>query len=226
MKFIGNFNNFNKLNEGLDLESEVDNIVDTMVEFIDEGEDITFISGSGQMNYSDFVQKNERYRSFKPVMKGGNKIISKFSIIYKPKNNNYNGIVDVMDNMKSCIGRLGDLGWSLVDFGVKSNRYATARPVEFRNCKFTFEKPDVVLEEEFNPPTEDELREKVESMGIAVNDVDVSRYDATVQFSSYAYDGTLNSEAWYDERFEEVADFFGFSAWDLDYQSARVTFEY
>ena len=226
MKFIHKFSSFNKVNENLDLESEVDTIVDTMVEFIDEGEDISFISSSGEMNYKDYLEKNWRYESFKPVMKGGNKIISKFTIIYRPKNNNYDGLINVMDNMKTCIGRLGDSGWSLVDFDVQSNRYVTARPVEFRNCKFTFEKPDVVLEEEFKPPTEDELREKVESMGIAVRDVDVSRYDATVEFSSYAYDGNLNSETWYDDKFEKVADFFGFSAWDLDYQRAIVTFEY
>jgi hypothetical protein len=49
-----------------------------------------------------------------------------------------------------------------------------------------------------------------------------------VLFRSSDYDdfGEMNSEAWYEERFEAICDLFGFGSFDLQYRRATVTFEY
>lgn len=218
--------NKHKVNESYKDKDDVDDIIETMLDFIDDGENISFISTSGEMNYQDYLDKNTRYDNFKPVMKGGNLIISKFSIIYRPKNKSYDGLIDLMDNMKSCIGRLKDLGWTLVDFDLKSNRYVTAKPVDFSYTQFKFEKPEIVLDEEFKVPEEDEIIDKIESLGIPVREVYDEDDMIRVDFGSNSYDGELNSEAWYDQKFEIVCDFFGFAGYDLQYQKARVYFEY
>ena len=44
MKYLNEYNNFNPINESIDNKSVVDDIIDTMVDFIDEGEKITFYS--------------------------------------------------------------------------------------------------------------------------------------------------------------------------------------
>lgn len=225
MKFVRKFNNF--INESFTPDpSVVDDIVSTMESFIDDGEKIVFQSASGDMEYRDFMSKNSKYNNFKPVIKGGNKIISKFKISYKPKNNSYNGLVDVMDNMKFCIGRLGDLGWTLVDVKLATDRYTTAKEVGIARIEYIFEKPDVELEEEFNIPSEEELREKIEELGIAVRDIYDEDGSMGVHFASYYYDGELNSESFYDDRFEKVCDLFGFAGYDLHYSKAQVYFEY
>jgi hypothetical protein len=227
MRFVRKFNNF--INESFQPDpSVVDDIVETVIDFIDDGIKIVFSSSSGDMSYSDYSEKNAKYNNFKPVIKGGNKIISKFKITlsFGPKYKKYTEALDLMTEMNTSIGRLGDLGWTLVDVKLNSNRSATAKEVGIVRIEYIFEKPDVDLEEEFKLPSEDELREKIEEFGIAVRDIDYEDGMMRVDFASYAYDGELNSEAWYDDKFEIVCDFFGFEGYDLQYQKAMVYFEY
>lgn len=227
MKFISKYNNF--LNESTDNNDVVDKIVETMLEFIDEGEKITFYSASGNMNFNDYLEKNRNYQNFKPVLKAGNKIISKFNIVYVPKNRSYDGVVEIMDNMKSTIGRLGEEGWTLYDFITKStrgNNYGLDCKIDC--IEFIFTKADVILDdEEFELPDEDKLREAIENMGIPIRgSILVDDSETIVEFDSNEYDGELSSEAWYEEKFETICDLFGFGSFDLDYRRATVTFEY
>jgi len=226
MKFISRYNNF--LNESTDNNDVVDSIVDTMLDFIDEGEKISFYSASGNMNYNDYLDKNSNYQKFKPVLKAGNKIISKFNIVYVPKNNSYDGVVEIMDNMKSTIGRLGDDGWVLNDFVTKSDKgdhYGETCKVKY--IEFIFTKADVILDdEEFELPDEDKLREAIENQGINIENITIGDSETVVEFSDYDDFGEMNSEAWYVERFEAICDLFGFSSFDLQYRRATVTFEY
>lgn len=214
--------------ESVNTKEAVDEIIETMLDFIDEGENITFYSPHGDMKYTDYLSKNSKYDSFKPVFKGGNKIVSKFDIIYRPKDQTYKGLIELMTNMQSAIGRLTDSGWSLGEFNVKSEQtgFTYGKPVKIVYAQYTFTKADVTIEEEEFTIDEDELRDYIESLGIAVRDIDVNEDLVTVDFGSYAYDGELNSEAWYDKKFMDVADIFGFAGYDLNYQRARVDFEY
>ena len=226
MKFITKYNNF--LNESTDNNNVVDKIVETMLEFIDEGEKISFYSASGNMNFNDYLAKNRNYQNFKPVLKAGNKIISKFNIVYVPKNRSYDGVVEIMDNMKSTIGRLGEEGWVLNDFVTKSirgNNYGETCKINY--VEFIFSKSDIILdEEEFELPDEEELREAIENQGINIENIEIGDSETVVEFSDYDDFGEMNSENWYNERFEAICDLFGFGSFDLQYRRATVTFEY
>ena len=210
-------------------ESEVDKIVDTMLDFIDDGEKISFYSASGNMNYNDYLEKNSNYQNFKPVLKAGNKIISKFNIVYVPKNKSYDGVVEIMDNMKSTIGRLGEDGWVLNDFVTKSNKgdsYDETCKINY--VEFIFSKADVILDDkEFELPDEDDLREAIENQGIHIQSIEIGDSETVVEFADYSdYDEIMNSETWYNARFETICDLFGFGSFDLQYRRFTVTFEY
>ena len=217
------------LRESHGTENEVDKIVDTMLDFIDDGEKISFYSASGNMNYNDYLEKNSNYQKFKPVLKAGNKIISKFNIVYVPKNNSYNGVVELMDNMKSTIGRLGEDGWVLNDFITKSNKgdsYGETCKINY--VEFIFSKADVILDDkEFELPDEDDLREAIENQGIHIQSIEIGDSETVVEFADYSdFDEIMNSETWYNERFETICDLFGFGSFDLQYRRSTVTFEY
>ena len=204
------------MKESNNSENEVDKIVDTMLDFIDEGEKITFKSSTGGMTYSDYLEKNVRYQNFKPVLVSKNKTVSRFSIVYSPKDATYNNLMIVLDNMQSTIGRLGEEGWTLSGFEVN----------KVFNIFFEFTKPDVILDKEFELPDEDELREEIEKLGFRVESIRVGDYETKLEFSSYAYDGELPSEESCDDKFERICDIFGFSSYDLNYRRAEVIFEY
>ena len=204
------------LRESNGSENEVDKIVDTMLDFIDEGEKITFKSSTGDMTYTDYLAKNDRYQKFKPVLVSKNKTVSRFSIVYSAKDKDYDNLVEILDNMKSTIGRLGDDGWTLSGFEVN----------KVFNIFFEFTKPDVILDKEFELPDEDELRDEIEKLGFRVDSLKIGDSETELEFSSYAYDGELPSEESCDDKFERICDIFGFSSFDLNYRRASVIFEY
>ena len=219
------------LRESHGIENEVDKIVDTMLDFIDEGEKITFKSSTGEMTYTDYLEKNTRYQNFKPVLVSKNKTVSKFTIVYSPKDGSYNNLMVVLDNMQSTIGRLGEDGWVLSTFRVgsdgswRSETSGKGKEVKIDWVFFEFSKPDI-QNETFELPDEDELREEIEKLGFRVERVRVADYETELEFSSYAYDGELPSEESCDDKFERICDIFGFSSFDLDYRRAKVIFEY
>jgi len=203
------------IKESVDVESEVDKIVDTMLDFIDEGERITFKSSTGDMTYSDYLEKNTRYQEFKPVLVSKNKTVSKFTIVYSPKDGNYDNLMIVLDNMKSTIGRLGDDDWTLSGFEVN----------KVFSIFFEFSKPSI-QHDNFELPDEDELREEIEKLGFRVERLTIGDSETELEFGSYAYDGELPSEESCEDKFERICDIFGFSSFDLDYRRAKVIFEY
>jgi len=196
-------------------ENEVDKIVDTMLDFIDEGEKIRFKSATGDMTYSDYLEKNIRYQNFKPVLVSKNKTVSKFSIVYSPKDGNYDNLMIILDNMKSTIGRLGDDGWTLSGFEVN----------KVFSIFFEFSKPSI-QHDNFELPDEVDLRYEIEKLGFRVERLTIGDSETELEFSSYAYDGELPSEESCEDKFQRICDIFGFSSFDLDYRRAKVIFEY
>jgi predicted ABC-type ATPase len=207
-------------------ENEVDKIVDTMLDFIDEGEKITFHSPTGEMTYTDYLEKNTRYQSFKPVLVSKNKTVCKFSIFYSPKDGSYDNLMTILDNMQSTIGRLGEEGWVLSDFRASSKNVSEGKEVKINWVAFEFTKPDIILDKEFELPDEDELRDEIEKLGFRVERLKVGDSETELEFSSYAYDGELPSEESCEDKFERICDIFGFSSFDLNYRRAEVIFEY
>jgi hypothetical protein len=213
MSRITKFKNFIK--ESISIEDDIDKIVDTMLDFIDEGEKIRFKSATGDMTYSDYLEKNIRYQNFKPVLVSKNKTVSKFSIVYSPKDATYNNLMVILENMQSAIGRLGDDGWTLSGFEVN----------KVFNIFFEFSRPSI-QHDNFELPDEDELREEIEKLGFRVERLKISDYETELEFSSYAYDGEIPSEESCEDKFERICDIFGFSSFDLEYRKAKVIFEY
>jgi predicted ABC-type ATPase len=219
------------LRESNGSENEVDKIVDTMLDFIDEGEKITFKSSTGDMTYTDYLVKNDRYQKFKPVLVSKNKTVSKFTIVYSPKDGSYDNLMIVLDNMKSTIGRLGEDGWVLSDFRAgsdgswRSDSSGKGKEVKVGWVFFEFTKPDIE-NDNFELPDEDELREEIEKLGFRVESLKIGDSETELEFSSYAYDGELPSEESCDDKFERICDIFGFGSFDLDYRRAKVIFEY
>ena len=219
------------LKESIDIESEVDKIVETMLDFIDEGEKITFKSSTGEMTYSDYLEKNERYQRFKPVLLSKNKTVSKFTIIYSPKDGSYNNLMVVLDNMQSTIGRLGEDGWVLSTFRVGSDgswhseTSEKGKEVKIDWVFFEFSKPDIE-NDKFELPDEDELREEIEKLGFRVDNIKIGDSETELEFGSYSYDGELPSEESCEDKFQRICDIFGFGSFDLDYRRANVIFEY
>ncbi len=213
------------IKESVDIEGEVDKIIETMLDFIDEGEKITFKSSTGEMTYTDYLEKNTRYQEFKPVLVSKNKTVSKFSIVYSPKDGSYDNLTTILDNMQSTIGRLGEDGWILSDFKAGSKHSSKGEEVKINFVSFEFTKPDVE-NENFELPDEDELREEIEKLGFRVDSLKIGDSETELEFSSYAYDGELPSEESCEDKFERICDIFGFSSFYLIYRRAEVTFEY
>ena len=219
------------IKESHSTENEVDKIVDTMLDFIDEGEKITFKSSTGEMTYTDYLEKNTRYQNFKPILVSKNKTVSKFSILYSPKDGSYDNLIILLDNMQSTIGRLNEDGWILSSFRAgHDGSWSTESGGRGKKAKidwafFEFSKPDI-QHETFELPDEDELREEIEKLGFRVESLKIGDSETELEFSTYAYDGELPSEESCEDKFERICDIFGFSSFDLWYSRAQVTFEY
>ena len=222
MSRITKFKNFIK--ESISIEDDIDKIVDTMLDFIDEGERITFKSSTGDMTYSDYLDKNTSYQDFKPVIVSKNKTVSKFSIVFH-QTGIYDNLMDILDNMKSTIGRLGEDGWVLSDFKSGSNLRGNGDKVSITFTSFEFSKLDK-KNNTFELPDEDELHNEIEKLGFRVERLKISDYETELEFSSYAYDGEIPSKVDCEDKFERICDIFGFSSFDLNYRRAEVIFEY
>ncbi len=214
------------IKESLDKSEEVDNIVDTMMDFIDDGEGIVFKSSTGDMTYTDYLDKNLAYQKFNPVIKSRNHTSSRFSIFYFSKDKNYDNLMTILSNMQSVVGRLGGFGWTLSDFGVYTDRGVQGEKVSISKVTFEFSKPFNRSEGDMELPDEDELRNQIKEMGIGIDRLRIGDYETELDFFSHSWDGELNSEKFYDDRFERICDIFGFSSYDLDYRGAKVIFEH
>ena len=226
MKFISKYNNF--LNESTDNKSDVvDNIVDNMLDLIDSGYEVRLESSNGTyMYYSDYLAKNSNYEKFKPVLVSKNKTVSKFSILISSEDIiNYDSVLVILDDIQAAIGRLGEDGWVLSEFDVKSEDYKNGDKVNISYVSFDFTKPDVKSESSVELPNEEKLVDEIEKLGFRVEDITIGDSKTVVEFSDYD-DNDLPSEESFEDKFQRICDIFGFDSFDLRYRSSRVTFEY
>lgn len=206
-----------------DNEDVVDYIVENMLEFIDDGEKILFESPSGSMSYDDYLQKNSKYDLFKPILKTKNKIINKFTISYlKREGTSFDNMINIIERMKTPIGRLRDMGWFLHDFEIvnkSDNNYG--QEVKISNLRFTFTKPDISLGTG-ELPDEDELRESLLDIGLSTTKIKIYDLETVVDFESLSYGGELPDRKYLEKDLNRICDLFGFS--DFDLYKRGVTF--
>jgi hypothetical protein len=215
MRYLKRYNNLFESDEYLE---DVDNIVEILLDITDEFNNVEFKSPSGVMRLSDYHNKNDKYDSFKPVYKAGNKIRSRFSInFYSIKS--YEDFSLLVSEMNTVIGRLFDLGWILQDMslGRVGSLYSgrDKSEIRFSELSYLFFKPDVVVSDDL--PKKEEIEKVFNNNTQLVTDRgDIYVYDKYVDigFDAKTYDGDIPEDI--DSEFQRVADILGFTEFERD----------
>lgn len=235
MKYLNKYNNFlitESSDELIDLPKQnsdlCQDLFELMADFIDDGYNITFKSSVGDIKPSDIIEKNNsKLILFRPIMKSGANIKSKFSITIHSVGK-YDRLTNVIDGMTPTINRLSDMGWSLYDF-----RVGTDRPLnDIGDTNITwvgyyFSKPDIKIDDNWNLDMK-LLKDCFNQKGLHVTDMEEEQssyeYSIRVDFESNAYDGRLYRNM--DEVFEWICDMTGFDSYSWEDGEYRVYFYY
>ena len=211
------------LKESVDNKNSTDQIVETMLDFIEDGYDVKFISHSGSMTYQQYLDGILMQSQLK--LSSG-VLVSQFTIkvIKNEKFNNYEDFVRICDEMQVVIARLSDIGWSFAKFNVNSfEDYANddSPEAKFNEIEFKFKKKDEKSgERKFDT---NEFRVNFDHH-TSLHILDVKEYDDNVyvEFDSIEYDGELPRNT--DDRLERVKELYGFAHFDYQWPQKHVYF--
>ena len=211
------------LKESVDNKNSTDQIVETMLDLIEDGYDIKFISHTGSMTYQQYLDGQLMQSQFK--LSSG--VLTYQFIIRFTKNEkfkSYEDFVRICDEMQVVIGRLSDLGWSLSKFNVDSfEGYNNEELPEakFNYIEFKFKKKDEkVSENKFD--VEEFKKHFSEQTGLYIDNVKEHDDNVYVEFDSIDYDGELPRNV--DDRLERVAELYGFATFDYRWPQKHVYF--
>lgn len=208
------------IKESVDEKDVTSQIVETMLDFIEDGYDIKFLSpGMSGMSYQQYLDGNI---IFQPKMQmSGGVLVSQFFIRFfkNDKFKTYEDFVRICDEMQVVIARLSDLGWSLVKF----EPYSTEEQeiIKFHTIDFKFKKKDErVGEKKFDT---NEFRANFEHhTSLLLLDVKEHDDNVYVEFDSIEYDGELPRNT--DDRLERVKELYGFATYDYRWPQKHVYF--
>jgi hypothetical protein len=194
-----------------------------MLDFIEDGYDVKFISHSGSMTYQQYLDGILMQSQLK--LSSG-VLVSQFSIkfIKNEKFNNYEDFVRICDEMQVIIARLSDIGWSFAKFNVNGfEGYANDESPEakFNEIEFKFKKKDEKSgERKFDT---NEFRANFDHH-TSLHILDVKEYDDNVyvEFDSIEYDGELPRNT--DDRLERIKELYGFAHFDYQWPQKHVYF--
>lgn len=213
------------IKESVDNKNVIDQIVETMLDFIEDGYDIKFLSNSGGVTYQQYLDGDV---SFQPQMKmSSGVLVSQFTIRFEKneKFKTYEDFVRICDEMQVTIARLSDLGWSLGKFDIVSEPpYGIDRwdsEVEINEINFGFRKKNVKSDEKKFDIAEFE-KDFINKTGLHILDVTEHDDNIYVQFDSVSYDGELPRNV--DDRLKEVAELYGFEHFDYIWPAKHVFF--
>ena len=207
------------IKESVDNKGVTSQIVDTMLDFIEDGYDIKFLSsGMGGITYQQYLDGDVR---FQPQMQmSGGVLVSQFFIRFfkNEKFNSYEDFVRICDEMQVVIARLSDLGWSLVKF----EPYSTEeKEIKFHTIDFKFTKKDErVGEKKFD--VEEFKKHFSEQTALYIEHVKEYDDNIYVEFDSIEYDGELPRNT--DDRLERVKELYGFATYDYRWPEKHVYF--
>lgn len=97
--------------------SDFDSIAEAYIEYAHEGYKISFETAYGKsvsISWSDYNEKNEKYQEF--IHGLGAKGYFFTSDVKLPYD--YKKLQDFLEDVQSCVNRLDDMGWMLVEFKV------------------------------------------------------------------------------------------------------------
>ena len=84
----------------------IDIIIDSVIDFIDDGFQITFQSSIGSMTHEDYVNHTPNYYNFQPVTQSGRTTKSEFFIIFN--NISYEDHLKINTGILSTISKLSE----------------------------------------------------------------------------------------------------------------------
>jgi hypothetical protein len=121
---------------------EFDSIVEAYIEYAHEGYEISFETAYGTkviISWNDYNSKNEKYQEFIHGLGAkGFFFTSKIKLPY-----DYSKLQSLLEDVQSCVDRLSDMGWILVEFKVvgisPDNKMAHSK----------FNPPNIRVEHEF-----------------------------------------------------------------------------
>jgi len=211
MKHLKRYNLF----ESNEYQEDVDKIIDIMLDITDEFSRTYFDSTTGSINFNDYSEKNDKYKSFKPVYKAGNKIRSRFSIRFFSIKS-YENLNWLITEMSSVIGRLNDIGWKLQDMNLGRVSASTSGDgTSFSELVYSFTKPDVVFSDDL--PKAEEI-EKIFNDNTQLvthkGDIYIDDNYVDIGFDAKTYDGDIPEDV--DSEFQRVADILGFTEFERD----------
>lgn len=211
------------IKENVNLENEVGKIVETMLDFIEDGYDIKFISHSGSMTYQQYLDGILMQTHFK--LSSG-VLVSQFTVkfIKNDKFNNYEDFVRICNEMQVTIARLSDMGWSFVKFivnGFEGYDNDESPMAKFNEIEFKFKKKNEKSgEKKFD--VEEFKKHFSEQTSLYVKDVTEYDDNVYVEFDSIEYDGELPRNT--DDRLEKVKELYGFATYDYRWPEKHVYF--
>lgn len=228
------------ITESLDNKDMTTQIIETMLDFIEEGYLVKFMSdlSSHSGGGGTFVYRNANFLSltyqelldnpelFVPQTTTSSGIlVSHFSIRFLPnqKFKNYRDFVKICDEMQVTIDKLADLDWSFAKFEVGTfgeQRREGSPESEIGLINFKFTKKQVKGENKFS--LEEFKKSFSKQTGLYVTAA--KDYDrlVTVEFDSIAYDGELPRDI--EKRFEKVIELYGFATYDYRWPQKEVDF--
>jgi hypothetical protein len=225
---------FNLIKESHSQENEIDVIIDSMRDFLDDDRNILFKSSiNDTLSYQDYIDKNSKYIEFKPIINTGNVIRSSFSIHFQDIKD-YSDFLLVTNEMQSVFGRLKDEDWTMYDMKIVTNPTQSYRldvppyrgDIRFKSLSFYFSKPDQELQEEFKWPDENHLIKAFNKYGL----VNLTFYyskenepiELKIQFDSVSYDGRVPNSI--EELFLIITNRFGFDHYEYNNGDFEVIF--
>lgn len=207
MKYIKKYNKLFESNE-IEEKVEVDNIIDAMLDIIDEYSNVIFDSNYGSMRFNDYKERNDKYQSFNPTFKSGNKIRSRFSIqFYSIKG--YEKFNWIVSEMSSVIGRLNDFGWILQDMKLGKVSDSEENNVSFSELTYKFIKPDVIINSDL--PKAQEIMDvfnKNTQLLTSLSEIEIHDKYVDIGFDSKTYDGDIPEDI--EDQLLKVAELLGF----------------
>ena len=211
------------LKESIDYKNSTDQIVETMLDFIEDGYDVKFISHSGSMTYQQYL---DGILMQTHVKLSSGVLVSQFTIkfIKNEKFNNYEDFVRICDEMQVTIARLSDMGWSFAKFnvyGFEGYDNDESPEAKFNDIEFKFKKKDEKSgENKFD--VEEFKKHFSDKTSLYVKDVTEHDDNVYVEFDSIDFDGELPRNT--DDRLERVKELYGFATYDYRWPDKFVYF--
>jgi predicted kinase len=212
------------IKESVDNKDVTSQIVDTMLDFIDDGYKVTFRSTLGDMTYQQYL---DGVGNFQPVVNPtGGVEVSQFTIRFSvnEKFKSYEDFVRICDEMQVTIARLQDLGWSFAKFdvtGFEGYNNDETPDAKFNTIDYKFRKTDKKIgDKKFD--IEQFKKYFSEKTGLHIEDITEYDDNVYVEFDSVDYDGELPRDV--DDRLERVAELYGFATFDYRWPNKYVYF--